>query len=157
MRLSNEWFTTLSESESNAMIIISGRDDIGEFIKSGKFKERVEISWKYTECAAQGMPTEELAQQMEEVQECLQKAFEKNKLAILTGIYTGDNERTWVFYTRNIPAFGETLNKALQPFELLPITIYTEKDPDWNEYKEMYACKATNSDIEDEEEGEIID
>ncbi len=154
MRLSNEWFTTLSEAESGAMVIISGRDDIGEFIKSGKFKERAEIAWKYSETTAQGMPTEELAQQMEEVQEALQKALEKNKLAILTGVYTGDNERTWVFYTRNIPAFGETLNSALQSFDLLPITIYTEKDPLWDEYHEMYACKATNS---DDDEEEIID
>lgn len=152
MKLSNEWFTTISESESGAMIIISGRDGIREFIKSGKFKERAEISWKYSETAAAGMPTEELAEQMEEVQESLQKAFEKNKLAILTGIYTGDNERTWVFYTRNIPAFGETLNSALQSFNLLPITIYTEKDADWNEYYEMYACKAINGDNDDDEE-----
>lgn len=50
-------------------------------------------------------------------------------------------KRTWIFYTRNVPAFGEMLNKVLAPFEQLPIEIYTEKDPDWNEYSEMYELR----------------
>ena len=72
------------------------------------------------------MPDEAEAKRVEEPQEALQKAMEKDKLSILTGVYTGDGARTWIFYTRNIPAFGERLNQALAPFEQLPITIYTE-------------------------------
>lgn len=33
-------------------------------------------------------------------------------------------------------------NDALLTYDLLPITIYTEKDPEWNEYKEMYELRA---------------
>ena len=47
MRLSNEWFTALSENESGQLVTVSGRDELTEFIQSGKFKERVEITWKY--------------------------------------------------------------------------------------------------------------
>ena len=46
MRLSNEWFTALSENESGQLVTVSGRDELTEFIQSGKFKERVEITWK---------------------------------------------------------------------------------------------------------------
>ncbi len=155
MRLSNIWFTSISEAENGAIIIISGRDQLNEFMLSGKFKERVEITWPY-EGASQGMPDSKTADTMEVVQEALQKAMEKNKLSILTGVYTGDGERTWVFYTRNIPAFGETLNSALQSFDLLPITIYTEKDPEWNEYREMYESRAINEDDEADEADELI-
>lgn len=73
------------------------------------------------------MPCESDARVMEPVQDALQKAMEKDKLAILTGVYTGDNERTWIFYTRNVPAFGEMLNKALSSFEKLPIVIIQKK------------------------------
>ncbi len=138
MKLSNNWFTAITDAENGAAIIVSGRDEIAEFMNSGKLRERVEISWKY-DGESNGLPTENEAACMEEPQEALQKAMEKDKLAILTGVYTGDGERTWVFYTRNIPAFGERLNMALAPFEQLPITIYTEKDSDWNEYREMYS------------------
>ena len=142
MKLGDEWFTSLAETEEgDQMIIVCGRDQIRTFTESGKFKERVEISWKY-EADANGMPSEKEAELMERVQETVKNTMEKNKLAILTGIYTGGGERTWVFYTRNIPAFGKMFNDALLTYDLLPITIYTEKDPEWNEYKEMYELRA---------------
>ena len=137
MKLTDKWFTAIAESDNgNSTIFVSGRYDIDEFRESGKFKERVEVTWRYN-ADANGMPDDRTSEVMERVKEALKKAVEKNKLAILTGVYTGDGERDMVFYTRNIPAFGEALNEALSGFELLPITIYTEKDAAWNEYEEM--------------------
>lgn len=140
MKLSNEWFTALSEDEEGHLITVSGRDELTEFVQSGKFKERVEITWKY-EGDEKGMPGEELAAQMEAVEETLKKAMEKDKLAILTAVYTGAGEKIWVFYTRTVRVFGERLNEALASFELLPISIYTEVDPEWEEYLDMYEMK----------------
>ena len=140
MKLSNEWFTALSETENGHLVIVLGRDSLGEFIQSGKFKERAEITWKY-DSDGKGMPTDENAEKMEVVQETLRKTMEKDKLAILTAIYTGGGEKTWVFYTRTIKVLGERINDVLAPFELLPISIYTESDPDWEEYKDMYEMK----------------
>ena len=87
------------------------------------------------------MPSEALAGKMEEVQEVLRKAMEKDKLSILTGVYTGGEERIWVYYTRTVRVFGERLNEALAPFEMLPLSIYTEVDPEWEEYLDMYEMK----------------
>lgn len=140
MKLSNVWFTALSEDESGHLITVSGRDELTEFVQSGKFKERVEITWKY-EADEKGMPCDTLAEKMEAVQEALRKAVEKDKLAIMTGVYTGGGEKIWVFYTRTVRVFGERLNEALDPFELLPISIYTELDPQWEEYLDMYEMK----------------
>lgn len=140
MRLSDVWFTALSEDESGNMITIYGRDELNEFIESGKFKERVEITWKY-EGDEKGLPADSLGEKMEAVEETLRKAMEKDKLSILTSVYTGAGEKVWVFYTRTVRVFGERLNEALAAFELLPISIYTEVDPDWEEYKDMYEMK----------------
>lgn len=140
MRLSNEWFTALSEDEEGRMIIVSGRDELTEFMESGKLKERAEITWKY-EGDSKGMPSEALSALMEEVEIALKKVMEKDKLSILTSVYTGGNQKTWVFYTRTVRVFGERLNEALSSFELLPIEIYTELDLDWEEYKDMYEMK----------------
>ncbi|MDD3358133.1 MAG: DUF695 domain-containing protein, partial [Parabacteroides sp.] len=57
------------------------------------------------------------------------------------GVYTGGGEKTWIFYTRTVRVFGERLNEALASFETLPIEIYTEVDPDWDEYLDMYEMK----------------
>lgn len=141
MKLSNVWFTALSEDEFGRMITVNGRDELTEFIQSGKFKERAEVTWKY-EGDEKGMPSEAEAERMEVVQAALQKAMEKkDKLSILTSVYTGGGEKVWVFYTRTVRVFGERLNEALAPFELLPISIYTEVDPEWEEYLDMYEMK----------------
>ena len=81
MKLSNNWFTTVSETENGAMVIVCGRDDLELYVRSGKFKERVEIYWKYNG-DSRGMPCESDARVMEPVQDALQKAMEKDKLAI---------------------------------------------------------------------------
>lgn len=141
MKLSDVWFTALSQNEKGQIITISGRDELDEFIQTGKYKERVEITWKY-DGDEKGMPSESVGELMESVEETLRKAMEKkDKLAIMTSIYTGGNEKVWVFYTRTVRVFGERLNEALSSFELLPISIYTEVDNDWEEYKDMYEMK----------------
>jgi len=140
MKLSNVWFTALSENEEGQMVTVVGRDELTEFIQSGKLKERVEITWRY-EGDSNGMPFDSLAEKMETVQETLRKAMEKDKLSILTSIYTGGGEKIWVYYTRTVRVFGERLNDALASFELLPISIYTELDPEWEEYLDMYSMK----------------
>lgn len=141
MILTNDWFTALSQNEEGQIITISGRDNLDDFVQSGKYKERVEITWKYTP-DEKGMPSETIGEQMETVEETLRKAMEKkDKLAILTSVYTGGGEKIWVFYTRTVRVFGERLNEALASFELLPISIYTEIDSDWEEYKDMLEMK----------------
>lgn len=137
MKLSDKWFTALSENEDGSYTFISGRSDIDEFINSGKLKERVEVTWTY-EKDEKGMPAiDKEAQIMEAVEERLRAALEKDKLAILTGIYTGQGKREWVFITRSTAAFGERLNDALAGLPQLPITIYAEQDPDNEEYKSL--------------------
>jgi hypothetical protein len=83
---------------------------------------------------------------MESVEISLQKIMEKDKLGIMTSIYTGGGEKIWVFYVRNVRVFGERLNEALVNFEPLPISIYTEYDPDWEEYLDMYEMKEWKQD-----------
>ena len=141
MKLSNEWFTALSSTDDGKLIFVNGRDELTEFLQCGKLKERVEITWPY-EGDAQGMPSDAEAERMETMQTALQQAMEKkDKLAILTGIYTGNGEKVWVFYTRTTRVFGARLNEALAEFEPFPISIYTEWDPDWEEYQDMYEMK----------------
>lgn len=130
----------MAEDDNGLPVFITGRDDIDAFRESGKFKERVEIYWKYTP-VHNGMPADADGKLMEQVLEALRRAMEKDKLAILTGIYTGGGERTMVFYARTSRVFGERLNASLAEFELLPITLYVENDVEWNEYREMCEIK----------------
>lgn len=136
MSKTSDWWTSPTESENGRLIMVTGRRDVDKFRKNPRFNIRVEISWKYMGDAS-GMPDYTTSTLMEQVQDALESEFDKDPVAILTGIYTGDNERDWIFYTLSTHIFGRKLNEALANFELLPISIYCENDPNWNEYQEM--------------------
>lgn len=136
MSNSNDWWTSPTESESGRLIMVTGRRDVDTFRNNPKFNIRVEVTWRY-QGDKSGMPDEATAQLMDDVQTALQASFTKDPVAVLTGIYTGDDERNWVFYTLSTHIFGRKLNEALASFDVLPIVIYTENDPGWDEYAEM--------------------
>lgn len=137
MTLTDKWFTALSDNEDGTYTFISGRSDIEAFIEQGKLGERVEVTWHYAK-DEKGLPADDReAQVMEAVEERLRKAMEKDRLAILTGIYTGQGKREWIFITRSTTAFGQRLNEALTGLPQLPIEIYAEADPHNDEYRQL--------------------
>jgi Family of unknown function (DUF695) len=129
------------------LILVTGRRGVEAVRSTGKYKIRVEITWKYQGNAA-GMPDDVTSTLMEDVQDAMSKTFDKDPIAVMTGVYTGDGERNWIFYTTSVHIFEKKINEALAPFDLLPISIYTENDADWNEYDEMR--EATEIDTSDE-------
>lgn len=139
MSESQDWWTAPTQSESGRLIMVTGRRDVRKFRDNPKFSIRVEITWKYKGDAA-GMPDFETSSLMEKAQESLETTFYKDPVAVLTGIFTGDDERNWIFYTLSTHIFGRKLNEALADFPVLPIEIYCENDPEWHEYDEM--CEA---------------
>ncbi|MDD2962246.1 MAG: DUF695 domain-containing protein [Muribaculaceae bacterium] len=136
LKVTSEWWTSPAESESGNLVIVTGRCDIENIKATGNFNDRIEISWKY-EGDDKGMPDFATSSMMEKVTDAFNTTFDKDPVAVMTGIYTGDNLRNWIFYTQSNNIFGRKLNEALANFELLPINIYAEKDPEWEEYKEM--------------------
>lgn len=136
MKLTNEFFSVVAENDQNEMVFVTCRDQVDNFRTTKKLKERIEIYWKYTP-TSKGLPNEEESKQMEEMQEKLTAVVEKDKLAILTGVYTGNAERTFVYYARTSKVFFERLNDCLHSMPVLPLEFYVEIDPDWEEYLEM--------------------
>lgn len=136
MAKEQEWWTAPAESESGRLIMVTGRKDVAKYRENPRFKYRVEVTWFY-EGDSTGMPDKVTSETMEEVQERLCKAFDRDPVAVLTGVFTGDNERNWVFYTLSTNIFGRKLNEALSDMPLLPLELYCENDADWEAYDEM--------------------
>jgi len=130
------WWTAPTEAENGATVIVTGRDFMDDIIAKGKYVYRVTVSWNYDPLPS-GMPYDADAAMMEEATDVLQEAFRKDKIAYMTGIYTGDGRRDWVFYTRNLNIFGKVFNLALEPLDTMPLLIEAEEDAEWNEYREM--------------------
>lgn len=134
------WWTAPAEGESGKTILVTGRKDVEKFRNNPRYNIRVEIAWPY-EGGEDGLPDKETSELMENVQEALQLTFKKDPVAVLTGIFTGENQRDWIFYTLSTHIFNRKLNETLDPFPFLPIKIYAENDPDWEAYDEMSAAE----------------
>lgn len=130
------WWTSPLEDDNGFTILVTGRGDIDKFRNNPKYSIRVEISMPYDH-KPDGMPTTEGAQLLENMLEPLRETFDKDPVAVITGIYTGAGIRTIVFYTLSVNIFNKKLNQALAHLPLLPLEIISENDPEWAEYAEM--------------------
>lgn len=131
-----EWWSSPAIGDNGGTVIVTGRKDIERFRSKGRMVIRVEITWRYSPLP-DGMPDRVTSELMERTQEALMMTFDRDPVAVLTGIFTGDGERTWVFYTASTHIFGRKLNESLAELPQLPIEIYCENDPDWEQYDEM--------------------
>lgn len=135
MQLSQEWFHTIAEDENGQEVYLNGRIDIEPFMQSGKYPYRIEV--RYCFSSENGFPNEQDIAQIETVDEILPHAMEKDKMAILTGNHLTCEQKIWVFYSRTDRVFFERLNESLEELPLLPLEFGLERDPEWNEYREM--------------------
>lgn len=136
MRITDKWWTYPADGEGGKTVIVTGRDDIDHFMESGKYIYRIDVSWEYNSLE-NGMPEDADARLMEQVTDSLLAAFKKDQVAVMTGIYTGEGRRDWVFYCKNLAIFNKVFNKALEELPTIPILIEAEEDKDWEEYREM--------------------
>lgn len=132
----NRWWTSPAEAPSGKRVIITGHDNLGKYIDSGKYIFRVEATWEY-DALPDGFPVDSDAEMLEKITDAFQAALAREKAIVMTGIYTGDGKRDWIFYTKNLHIFSTVFNRALEPIPLIPFVIEAYSDPSWEEYAEM--------------------
>ncbi len=143
------WLTAPFESnESDNLILGSVRKGITKFRNNPRFRFRVEATWKY-EPDIKGMPDEHTSELMEQVEESIENILAKDPIAVLTGIYTGEGARDYVFYTLSLHIFQKKFNEALADFPELPLSFSAEEDPQWEEYSRVLAIAMADEATDD--------
>lgn len=124
------------ERDESMVRFLQVRNEMPKALAEGKYPIRVDMTWAY-DGDRSGMPSEELMEQMTTLEEALIPALEKNNLALQAYQVTGEGERLWCFYTRNLVAFQETLNEALSELPLFPLDFYAEEDREGEAFNEV--------------------
>lgn len=130
------WWSYPCTGEKGQTIITTGHDGLDRERLSGKYRYRMDVSWDYPQLP-DGMPDPEAAEMLEKVTDAFEAELRKDTAAVMTGIYTGEGRRDWVFYTMSLHIFSKILNRALADLPLLPLSIEAEEDPDWEEYMHL--------------------
>ena len=141
---------TLSKGENDGFpFILRFRPNLKEFSITKEYCERIILLWKYNSTDNSLLPTEEEMDLMEEVENSLVEILENDLQAILSFVYSGQNKKEWHWYSRNIDETCKRINDALSGFEILPIELLLEDDPEWSEYNAVIDG-AEDSDSEEE-------
>jgi hypothetical protein len=141
--ISDDWWTAPAEGEKGNLVLVTGRRSLDNVIQTGLYRYRVEVTLPY-DGDSKGLPSYADSKVMEQVTDALNESFDRDPVAVLTGIYTGDGQRNWVFYTRSLHIFQRKFNEALQDLPALPLEFEAEEDPDWQEYREMCQCEVAD-------------
>ncbi len=116
-----DYWTAPAESATNPgrLIMVTGRRNVEKFIDNPRFRFRIEIIWIY-DGDANGMPDRTTSETMERVQGVFETEFARDPVAVLTGIYTGDGRRDWVFYTSSANSTKCSPPSPRSPFSSTP-------------------------------------
>lgn len=132
--IKGQWLTFPAEAnDSQNTVIVTVRTDVEKFRTNPRFKYRIIVGFPY-EGGADGMPDEPASEQLEQITLSLAGVFDKDPVAVLTEMSTGDSMREWVFYTLSLNIFQRKLNEALADFPVLPLRFEAEEDTDWEGY-----------------------
>lgn len=145
LKIADEWWTAPTEADNGRLVLVTGRDEMEAVKASGIYRYRVEVTWPYP-AVDDGMPANDAARLMEQVHDALLLTLSHDPVAVMTGVFTGDGQRDWVFYARSLPLFQKKFNEALDPFPDLPLSFYAEDDPQWLAYDEMCASRVSADD-----------
>jgi len=145
LKINDEWWTAPAEGDDGRLILVTGRRGLEHVIATGHYRYRIEVTWPYSG-DEKGLPALADSKVMEAVTDALNEAFNRDPVAVLTGIYTGDGQRNWVFYTRSLHIFQRKFNEVMAPFPQLPLDFEAEEDPEWQEYREMCQCEVAEGD-----------
>lgn len=139
-RISSKMLSIILEGEKNPEQVrfLQIREEMRKALDTGKYPIRVDVTWAY-DSDYSGMPQEATTELMDRFEDAVIPALEKNNLALVAYQLTGEGERLWCFYTRNLPAFQDTLNDFTTDLPLLPLSFYAEEDREGDAFAEVEA------------------
>ncbi|MFZ6747222.1 DUF695 domain-containing protein [Undibacterium sp. JH2W] len=133
------WATATSKHRTNDSVIVFRY--LKEFKNSYNIKQypdQVTLTWTYF--GNKGMPSTDERVKMDKFEDTLLPLLDKDNLATLTIVSTGNNVREWKYYAKSSSSFKRKLNLALKEFSDLPIEFQISPDPEWTVYKNFKAA-----------------
>jgi len=112
-------------------LIIRFRVNAAEQLGKANFPNAIAISWAF------GSLSPGIQEAMNNLEDTLTDAVEKQRTAYLTAIVTGPDSREWQYYSKSHDDFMNILNESLSCFPAFPINISSFSDPEWEAYSRL--------------------
>jgi len=131
---SDDSWSVATGDDDGKPLIIRIRNQPPSFARKEVFPHLLTVHWQYESPNEQGMPSEEIAARMSDLEDLLEPAFEGARQAFLTVIVTGNGIREWQWYARNPEVVMKLVNETLSELEPFPVEFSFQEDPEWAGY-----------------------
>lgn len=136
MEIDDTWFFTTGEADGKPSTL-RGRQNLRHLVGLKTHPRLLRIQWQYEPVNDSGMPSSDQSDQMETFENTIIPELEKDNLCIFFSIEIHNGVKEWVAYCSDVAAAGERSNKVLEGHPVYPITLTTENNPDWEQYRSM--------------------
>jgi len=124
-------------------LIVRMREMLPSHVAQRDYPYQISILVKY-ESTTPGPPSEENHEQMRVMEERLDQ-LEAAGTAYMMVTVTGNDEKEWFWYARDVEAFMGNFNDALKGLPSLPLEIEGSDDPEWNAFAAFVATRGEAS------------
>lgn len=126
-------------SDNGHQLIVRYLADLPAWVNRGELPNLVAISWPFR--SSSGMPSRSEKAEMNDFEDSVTSAVEKQRIGILTVVVTGNGVAEWQFYARSHEDFMRILNQALAGKPRFPVQISLQNDPQWSAYAKFSKAK----------------
>lgn len=130
----------LGERESDEGQFLIRVKELEQLFPFKRVPERLNVVWSFRETGTNGTPTEDELDSMQRFEDRICERIEESGGAVLCIVFTEPGFREFVFYSKDVDSFLQTLSEMPQDSELYPIEIHHETDKRGEFYK-SYASK----------------
>ena len=136
MTADDTWTMATAEDEGKPLIFRI-RNNPPSFARRESFPHLLAVSWPFESDNGSGMPSQEVAERMGQLEDLLVPAFEGKQQAFLSVIVTGNGVREWQWYARDAEEAMQLVNEALGEYEPFPVQFSFQEDPEWQGYNQF--------------------
>ncbi|HEY8562740.1 MAG TPA: DUF695 domain-containing protein [Pyrinomonadaceae bacterium] len=131
-----KWAMDEGELENGLPYTLRFREDLPDEENRKKMKTLIVVSWLFESADGNGMPPEEIEDQMDDFEDLLDEALVEKGTARLMTVFTGEGIREWQFYTDDEEFFIRKFNESMEGRPVLPLEIEAFEDENWDGYKD---------------------
>lgn len=130
---------TVAEGRTEeGLFVVRYRDELVERGDRQRLPHLVRVNWTYEGDQTNGLPTNDEMGQMEQFENTVCFASERDGWGILVAAVTQNFCKEWRFYTDDRSRFQSGFNDALDALDLLPIELSAREDPHWDALYELH-------------------
>ena len=126
----------MAEGENNDKpLMIRFRSEMRAVEDVTGYPDLLLINWSY-EPDENGLPTEAAIEEIDDFEDLLLAALEKDFHSAIVCVITNDSSRQWVFYTSGVDEAAVRINAMPQQTKPYPIELLTDDDAEWAYFKD---------------------